>query len=342
MKLLDGTNFTENKNGRVSQVQYAELQKGANIWFDVLLFAGIIALVGFFSVIEPGLPRTIPALVGLGIFALWMVVRIPTLFKHYLVVMPDMRENRLAFATGKLAYHRKYILQTDEARLSLPGDKNEGLLAGNLYEVYYLPRAQMVISARMMQLVSEAQQGREFTSLFGKLLGFSETDIQSNRNGEFTFNQKMIIIKKSWWLFLTLLFSLGFVLWALGPALIPSTLAGDTTIIFWLLCPGVVTILVFVLILGGLKDGGNLLALFERTVEKKEGIACLSERTSGYGKSRTTHYYLGIDNFELQISQRAHEVLVDGLYYRVYYTPRLKYLASLEVLKTPGENSFNQ
>jgi hypothetical protein len=337
MNLLDENNFVENKNGRISQAQFAELQTGANIWFDVLLLAGIAAIVGGVSFIEPRLSWTIPGSIGLGIFALWMFFRTPVLIKHYLMVMPDVRANQLVYASGKLAFHRKYVLQTEEARLSLPGDKNEGLLAGNYYEVCYLPRTRMAISARLTQPVSKANQAREFTLLFGQLLGFTEEEIQANRNSEFTASQKITIIKKNWWLFFTTLIALGYVLWALGPALIPSALMGDTTIIFWLICPGAITLLTLILIFGGMKDVRNLFALSERKVEQKEGAIHLWERTSTHGKSRTTHYYLSVNKLELQISQHVYEVLINDLYCRVYYTPRFKYLASLEVTEPQAE-----
>lgn len=336
MNLLDENNFVENRNGRVVEAQLAELKKKANIWFDLLVLIGAFFLVIYFKLYKGEAPSIVLwAIAAIFIFS-WLAMRLPALIKYYWLALPDARANQLAYATGKLAYNRGYVLQTDDLRLSLPGDKNGGLLAGHHYEVCYLPRAKVVISARVMQPVSAAQQAREFTLLFGQLLGFTDEDIQANRNGEFIFNQKMTIMKRSWWAILLILFIIALALSQIIPMLMHPAFLDDA--IMFTVCMGGLTFFVIGAILISSRDATNLLATFERKLDKKAGVVHLSERTTGYGKSRATRYYLGVGlDFELQISRRAYEVLVDGLDCRVYYAPRFKYLASLEVVE-PADN----
>jgi hypothetical protein len=341
MNLLDEISFVENKNGRMTEEQISELKKKANIWFDLLLVLGIFVVAGFIARFVYNSSFLIPMLVASGISVVWLLFRSPTLIKHYLLTLPDVRENHIGYATGKLAYHKGYVLQTDEVRLSLPGDKNGGLLAGSIYEACYLPRAKMALSARVKQRVSETQQAREFTLLYGQLLGFTETDTQANRNGEFTSDQKRVILKKGWWILLIILGYLGYVLSLILPMPIDPAFIVDSIIFSTLVC-GVAAILPVVVFVS-VRDAKNILALFEKRVEQKEGVLQVISRTEGSGKSRATRYYLGMGfDFELQIPERTYEVLIDGPYCRIYYTPRMKYLAGVEVLKLSGENPPNK
>jgi hypothetical protein len=330
MKLLDENNFVENKNGYVNESQHSELK--INIWFDLFLVFGIFVIAGIAHQFLVDLQWRTLLMGASGISLFWLILRSPALLKYYLYILPDVRGNHLGYAAGKLAYHKGYVLQADDMRLSLPGDKNEGLLAGNLYEVNYLPRAKMAISARVIQQVGEDQQAREFTVLFGQLLGFTETDIQANRNGELTFDQKLTLLKKSWWVILLVLAIVALALAQILPMLIDPAFLSDS-IIFTVIVSGLMFFVIGVIFLSS-QDAKNLLALFEGKIEQKEGIVQLAARTTGSGKSQTTHYYLGIGfDFELQIPQHTYEILIDGLFYHIFYTPRTKCLVSVEVLK---------
>ncbi|MCE9646109.1 MAG: hypothetical protein K8S20_08935 [Chloroflexi bacterium] len=340
MELLDKNNFVENKNGRVTESQKSYLKSGANIWFDLLLIAGIFVFAGYLPRLIIGLPIKIPLMVASGISLLWMLIRSVTLFKYYFRILPDVRENRITLATSKVGFHKRYVLQTEEITLSLPGDKNNGLLAGNLYETYYLPRTRKAISANLFRPGSEAQQAREFMLLFGQLLGFTETDVQANRAGELTPGQKMAILKRGWWVVLLVLFTLALALSQILPMLIDPAFLSDS--IFFTICMGGLALLVIGVIFLSSWDATALMALLERKLGQKEGIISVTARTDGSGKSRRTRYYLGIGfDFEMQIPERTYEVLVDGLYCRLYFTPRTKFLASMEVLKSQEPNISN-
>jgi hypothetical protein len=331
MNLLDENNFAENRNGRVNEAQLAGLKSKADVWFDLLALIFAFAFVGYFELYKGAAPTWVIAAISAGFIFFWLTFRLPAVIQYYFLALPDARAQHIAYATGKLAYHRGYVLQTDELRLSLPGDKNEGLLAGNFYEVCYLPRVKVALSARALQPVSAAQQAREFTLLFGQALGFTDEDIQANRGGEFTFNQKMTVVKRGWWAILLIALILALAVAQIAPMLTPPAFLDDA-IIFTICVGGLAFFLIGVILISS-RDAKNLLSLFERKLEQKEGFGLVSKRTTGFGKSQQTQYYLALGgDFELQISRRAYAALPNGLRYRVYFTSRFKYLAGLEVL----------
>lgn len=180
--------------------------------------------------------------------------------------------------------------------------------------------------------ITESQQAREFTLLYGQSLGFTEDDIRANQAGELTTGQKKTILKKGWWAVLLILIVVIFSFSRILPFFTPPVFLDDA-IIFTILTGGMALFVIGTILISSL-DAKNLLALFEKTVERKEGVAEVTERTSGIGKSRSTRYYLGIGfDFELQIPYHTFKVLKDNLYCRLYFTPRIKYLASVEVLR---------
>ena len=181
--------------------------------------------------------------------------------------------------------------------------------------------------------IIESQQAREITLSYGKALGFNEDDIRANQRGELTVAQKKAILRNSRWAVLLILFIIAYTVWKLLPMLIDPAFLLDA-IIFTVLEFGFALFLIGVVLISS-QDAKALLALFEKTVEQREGLVRLNERDSGYGKTRTTRYYLstGID-FELQIPHRTFLILKEYLYCRVYFTPRTKYLASVEVLNS--------
>lgn len=181
--------------------------------------------------------------------------------------------------------------------------------------------------------VTESQQAREFTLLYGKSLGFTEEDIRANQAGELTAGQKKTILKKGWWAVLLILIIIVFSLKQILPFFTPPVFLDDA-IIFTILTGGMALFMIGTILISFL-DAKNLLALFEKKVERKEGIVEVIERTTGIGKSRATRYYLGIGfDFELQIPHRTFSILKNNLHCRLYYTPRIKYLASVEVLNS--------
>lgn len=181
--------------------------------------------------------------------------------------------------------------------------------------------------------ITESQQAREITLSYGQSLGFTEDDVRANQGGELTAGQKMTILKNGWWAVLLILFTIGFALSQILPMLIDPAFLDDA-IIYTILVGGMALFVIGTILISSL-DAKNLLALFEKTVEHKEGIVQLTERTSGYGKSRATRYYLGIGfDFELHVPPRTFAILKDNLYCRLYFTPRIKFLASVEVLNS--------
>jgi hypothetical protein len=112
----------------------------------------------------------------------------------------------------------------------------------------------------------------------------------------------------------------------------------DDAIIFTIINFGLIFFILGVLYLSAFGARGVFTALLGQKIEQVEGVAHISSRTSGVGKSRRTQYFLEIyQAVSLEIPEQVYDVLVDGLYYRIFYVPRTRYLVSAEALKLEGK-----
>jgi hypothetical protein len=333
MNLLDENNFAENRNGHIGDSQLAELKKQANIWLDLFLLISVFAIVGFIKMLANDVSWIIILFIALGSFLLWFGLRLPVLYKYYFLILPDVRNENIAHTTAKLDYRNGYILQAEDIRFSLGDDKNSGLMAGNVYEVYYLPRAKVALSARVQQSAGESQQAHEFTLLIQKVIRFSDEELAANRNGEFPSTQRWKILQKNWLWVLVIVVISAFTLWQIIPMWVPPMYIDDA-IIFTIMSLGLMLFILVVLYFATFGVRGVFTALLGQKIKQAEGVARVSSRISGYGKSQKTHYFLEIfQAVSLEIPERVYDVLVDGLYYRVFYLAGTKYLLSAEVLR---------
>jgi hypothetical protein len=186
--------------------------------------------------------------------------------------------------------------------------------------------------------INESQQAREFTLLIQKVIGVSEEDLAANRNGEFPSAQRLKILQKNWLWVLVFVVIIAYFLWQVFSMWLPPTFIDDA-VIFTIINLGLMFFILGVLYFTTFGTRGVFTALLGQKVEQVEGVAHISSRTSGVGKSRRTQYFLEIyQAVSLEIPEQVYNVLVDGLYYRIFYVPRTKYLVSAEVLKLEGKN----
>jgi hypothetical protein len=103
--------------------------------------------------------------------------------------------------------------------------------------------------------------------------------------------------------------------------------------------------LVGAIYLSSIDAKGVFTALLGRKIEQVEDIACTTSRIVSTITSQKEYYCLEI-SFEisqiisLEIPKRVYDGLVDGLYYRIFYAPRTKYLVSVEVLNMPANLKY--
>jgi hypothetical protein len=129
----------------------------------------------------------------------------------------------------------------------------------------------------------------------------------------------------------------AYILWQVIPMWLPPMFIDDT-IIFTVMNFGLMLIFLGVLYFTAFGARAVVTALLGQKIEQVEGVGNISSRTSGVGDTRRTSYFLEIPRFSLEVSKRVYDVLVDGLYYRIFYVPRTKYLVSVEVLKLQGQD----
>jgi hypothetical protein len=178
-----------------------------------------------------------------------------------------------------------------------------------------------------------ALQAHELTLSIGKVVGFTEEDLNANRNGEFPLEQRQKILLKNWWVVLIMALAAAYTLWMVIPMWLPSPAFIDGAVCFSVLNFGLLFFVLSVLYISAYGARGVFAALLGRKIEQGEGIALLSSGESGFGKSRRAYHTLTIPKAIFwEIPERIYNVLETGLCYHIYYVPRTRYLLSLEVL----------
>jgi hypothetical protein len=93
--------------------------------------------------------------------------------------------------------------------------------------------------------------------------------------------------------------------------------------------------LLFGLLFGG---AGSAIIFGARTqfADRRKGIVLSSDglitRERRRTKNNTTYFYV-LNELKFRVSPNAYNALIEGLHYRVYYTPRSKTLVSVEALE---------
>jgi hypothetical protein len=332
-ELLNETNFIENKNGRLSEAQMAMLT-GNLSWRNWLLMFLILAIV-----LGAGVFFSVDQVYRMGaLIASVVIVLVGTVFFYSPVysyqILSEVRKNNIAYAVGKIDYRRNgYILQTDEVSLSLPFELQKGFAAGNTYEVFYLPSPKLLLAARLQKEVSLSQQGHELTNLLGKAFGFSEEELEANRNGDLSASQKVKILKGRGG---GLAFGMGLWLIAIYFGYMVMRFEYDSVYNF-----GALILFVILLFLSiKFKLLKQIQEIIKPVIEKVDGVCSLRVERHSYtgpkGRERTSiDRFFVVSKMKFESGERQMTKLVEGVHLRVFYTrlgKRYVSIVSMEVV----------
>jgi hypothetical protein len=265
---------------------------------------------------------------------LWLIFCSSKLIRYHAHVLPDIRENNLAYAVGTFY---GCVINTDDGRLFLSDYKSSGLSVWYTYEVHYLPRAKLAVSASLLKRMEESQ----ITALSAKQAGFTESDLEANRNGRLSFKQRILFLQRNW-LILPVLVLIVLNLWSflslpfMGGN--PANLEFYRSMWGWTCGFAILMGLIFVVVQGFSDNRKKFSALFERKVLQTEGVlyAYTFDSVSTDSEDRktiTAVYRARISDTQLEVTQNVYEVLPNEIFCRVYFTARTKYLLSWEALR---------
>lgn len=230
----------------------------------------------------------------------------------------EIQYGLIAQTTGEVVQQGQgYVAQIPGARLRTVINKVD-LLPGR-YHFYYLPRSRYLLSAEPLTVDIPVAQAVLRQNL-GRHFAFSEDDLVRNRQGQLSERQQWRLGWQAVGYGVLSLIFLGLLL--LG--FIASTSRDADPLPWQMAC-------VTLLLLGSLVwSGREAVIRLADMAGAKNKVAVGPVQVLTRSRGRATAVYYVVQGIELEVGVHAYAALVEGLSYRVYYTPHSKKIVSLE------------
>jgi len=260
-----------------------------------------------------------------GTYTVWLARRY---WREALMRRREIEAGRVAAADGQvIASPKGYIAQTEAGPLHSLSTKID-LIPGP-YRFYYLPQSRLLVAAEKLHAPVQtpmAVVGYEaIVQALGQAFTFNDEELVLNRGRKLSPRQRQRLLRDAGlYAAATLLtFFVGMMMLA-GT----GTTQNTTTTVPW-------QAVVFSLLLAALAFYLGRQAWLHG-LDARNGMATQIEgrvtlRVSGGPRRSTTIYYL-IRDQEFSVPVKAYAALVEGLNYRLYFTPQAKKVLSLEPL----------
>ncbi|MBI5054810.1 MAG: hypothetical protein HZB52_16310 [Chloroflexi bacterium] len=329
---LDGENEVDaNQHGRVTPTQFDAFDVSSKGIVGGRGVINMIAIALFFFVLPVVLLWLFRESVGYGLKLYIAIVGIIT----YLIEIPflwfyirnmiihwEMRSGRITQAQGEIVWRRnRYVADAEGRRLQpLLGDVS--LIPGE-YRFYFLPT-----SGRLLSVERTTSNIQLLRDALAQTNNFLTSALEANRKGLLATSQilrllGMIATNLFWSIFILIIFiGIGFAAYTYLPvfgfsrwyALIALGIGG-------------------LIALGFMTQGVTLLAdLANGKASVADGKIAKTVQTthSRHGTRHDYFYEVLYAHLKFEVSEAAHEALVDDLEYRLYYTPRTKIMVAIE------------
>lgn len=329
---LNGENEVDaNRHGRVTPTQFDAFDVGSKGIVGLRGVVNMIAIALFFFVLPVVLLWLFRESVGYGLKVYIAIVGIITylieipflwLYIRNMIIHWELRSGRITQAQGEIVWRRnRYVADAKGRRLQpLLGDVS--LIPGE-YRFYFLPTSGRLLSVE--RTISNIQLLRD---ALAQTNNFLTSALDANRKGLLAASQILrllgMIATNLFWSIFVLIISIGisFAAYTYLPAfgfnrwyaLIALGIGG-------LIALGFMT--QSVTLLADLANGKA------SVVEGKVAKTVLT-RHSRHGTHFDYYYEVVYAHLKFEVSETAHEALVDDLEYRLYYTPRTKIMVAIE------------
>ena len=226
-----------------------------------------------------------------------------------------------------LATPKGYIAQTSDGPLHSIGYKID-LIPGS-YHFYYLPQSRLLVSAEKVNASAQAGSaaaGHEvIVQALGRAFKFNDEELGLNRGRKLSPRQRQRLLRDAG-LYAAATLLTGFVAFVMLAG--SGTPNGTTTTVPWHTVLFSLLLVAFGFYLGR--------QTWLHALDARNGVATQIEgritlRVSAGPRQGTNIYYL-IRDQEFSVPVKAYSALVEGLNYRLYYTPQAKKVLSLEPL----------
>lgn len=262
------------------------------VWFGVFVMLGVAALIA-----------------GL----LWSLAVMPVV--RGARIQRDLSSGSIAQAEGLVIFERSDYAARVNGRLLRASDGSRSVdLSPGTYRFYFLPLTGYLLSAEALSPMLPAQTHAGVLDALARVHHFDLSSLAANRQGQLSARQRLRLTRGVVGLQVVIVGLMGLLVWMVVKA--PQTEPWSTLII-------------------GLILAGVAYATYRRVsdllagqVAQMEGFVSRVENTSD---DSSTYYYV-LDGKRFQVSSSAYAALVEGLRYRLYYTPTSKKLISIEPL----------
>ena len=240
----------------------------------------------------------------------------------------EIETGQVVSTAGELrATPKGYIAQTSDGPLRSIGYKID-LIPGS-YRFYYLPQSRLLVSAEKVNASAQAGSaaaGHEaIVQALGRAFKFNDEELGLNRGRKLSPRQRQRLYRDAG-LYAAATLLTAFVAFVMLAG--SGTPNGTTTTVPW-------QAVLFSLLLGAfgfyLGRQGWLHGLDARNGVATQVEGRITLRVSSGARRSTTIYYL-IRGMEFVVPMAAYSALVEGLNYRLHYTPHAKKVLSVEPL----------
>lgn len=326
--LTDPTLIAVNRSGLLTPQQREQLlrQTPLPIWVTVLwaVMLGMF-LVPLVSNPSREILTSVLIILGLGgTYTVWLAQRY---WRDALTRRREIEIGQVMAVDGEVVASKKgYIAQTVTGPLHSSSYKID-LIPGP-YRFYYLPQSRLLVAAEKLHVSTKPTQsvGHEaIVKALGQAFKFNEDELGLNRGRKLSPRQRQRLLRDGvLYAAATLLtFFLAFLMIAGSSTPTPTTTTAPWQAVLFSLLLGA-----FALYLA--RQG------WQYMVDARNGIATQIEghvtvRVSAGARRSTTIYYV-IRGMEFTVPASGYSALVEGLNYRLHYTPHAKKVISIEPL----------
>lgn len=326
--LTDPTIIAVNRNGLLTVQQREQLlrQTPLPIWASVLwaVMLGMF-LVPLLSSPSQEMLTSVLIIWGLGgTYTVWLARRY---WREALTRRREIEAGQVAAAEGTVVASKKgYIAQTEAGPLHSSSYKID-LIPGP-YRFYYLPQSRLLVAAEKLYVSTKPTQsvGHEaIIKVLGQAFKFSDEELTLNRGRKLSPRQQQRLLRDGVLYAAATLLTFFFAYLMIAGS---GTTNTATTTVPW-------QAVLFSLFLGAFalylaRQG------WQHLVDARNGIVTQVEgrvtvRVSAGARRSTTIYYV-IRNMEFTVPAAGYSALVEGLNYRLHYTPHAKKVISIEPL----------
>lgn len=321
-------NIDANRRGSLTLEQRVALENVAESRGSSVLLFGVptLAILGYVIFIFwkfGGITGVLspPSILAIGLIAIGIIILILRVTGgDFLFTFPldEIENGRVDSVVGKVIWSgKRYRMVSDSRKLHFLLTKRALPPPGD-YRFYCLPDSGLVIMAE--ELTTSSQPRDLVLDALGRANHFSMEELETNRQGWLSGKQEVRLIGNGLFQAVFVLICIWFVV-----ILFQSQLVGRDSILFVLLIAAAA--LVF------LRNAWSVLRIFwdvwNGKVVHSDGRVARHIHDAG----RVRYYTYQVNGFKFYVSESAYNALIEGLEYRVYFTPHSKRPVAIEQLK---------